>query len=167
MYDLLNRILKSLMSGSLSELNPQNIVAVSNEAVRIIEKTMPLNEYDVNNASMIISISQIVYNNTDRTVLFLDDGVYDILLEKYKVYNSSFQVGAPEIVFNQDGEAVKEEYINPMEFVDNIEEFRENSLFYNDLSKQAPMDPRICQEFDRNSGVIIYKKNIININTFN
>ena len=83
MYDLLNRILKSLMSGSLSELNPQNIVAVSNEAVRIIEKTMPLNEYDVNNASMIISISQIVYNNTDRTVLFLDDGVYDILLEKY------------------------------------------------------------------------------------
>ena len=81
MYDLLNRILKSLMSGSLSELNPQNIVAVSNEAVRIIEKTMPLNEYDVNNASMIISISQIVYNNTDRTVLFLDDGVYDQLLE--------------------------------------------------------------------------------------
>ena len=128
MYDLLNRILKSLMSGSLSELNPQNIVAVSNEAVRIIEKTMPLNEYDVNNASMIISISQIVYNNTDRTVLFLDDGVYDILLEKYKVYNSSFQVGAPEIVFNQDGEAVKEEYINPMEFVDNIEEFREQCL---------------------------------------
>ena len=160
MYDLLNRILKSLMSGSLSELNPQNIVAVSNEAVRIIEKTMPLNEYDVNNASMIISISQIVYNNTDRTVLFLDDGVYDILLEKYKVYNSSFQVGAPEIVFNQDGEAVKEEYINPMEFVDNIEEFRENSLFYNDISKQAPMDPRILQDFNRNSGVIISKKNI-------
>ena len=79
MYELLNKIIHSLMAGKLDELNPANIVAVSNEAVRIIQKPV-LEEYDQLNASMIISISQIVYNNTDRSVLFLDDGVYDLLL---------------------------------------------------------------------------------------
>ena len=95
MYEKLNHILNSLISGNLSVLNPDNIVAVSSEAVRIMEKTTPLDKYDVMNAGIIISISQIVYNNTDRTILFLEDGVYDLLLEKYRIYNSNFQVGAP------------------------------------------------------------------------
>ena len=159
MYDLLNKILKSLMSGSLQELNPANIIAVSNEAVRIINKPQ-LDDYDVMNASTIISISQIVYNNTDRSILFLDDGVYDIILEKCNNYNSSFQVGAPEISFSQDGEAVQREYVNPLESISDPEEFKENSLFYDDLSRTAPMDPRLTMEFDRNTGVIISKKNI-------
>lgn len=160
MYDLLNKILHSLMSGKLDVLNPNNIANVSNEAVRIIQKSI-LEEYDQLNASMIISISQIVYNNTDRSVLFLDDGIYDLLLEKYRNYNENFQVGAPVISFNQDGESTKKsELIQPMVFMDNGEEFVQESLYYNDLSKTPPIDPRLYIPIDRNSGKIISKKNV-------
>lgn len=161
MYELLNRILHSLMNGNLLELNPANITNVSNEAVRIIQKPV-LEEYDQLNASMIISISQIVYNNTDRSILFLDDGIYDLLLEKYRNYNENFQVGAPVVYFNQDGEATKKsELINPMVFLENREEFLENSLFYNDLSRRPPIDINLYnRNIDRNSGRIISKKNV-------
>lgn len=160
MYELLNRILHSLMNGNLAELNPANITSVSNEAVRIIQKPV-LEEYDQLNASMIISISQIVYNNTDRSILFLDDGIYDLLLEKYRNYNENFQVGAPVVSFNQDGEATKKsELIQPMVFLENREEFLENSLFYSDLSKRPPIDVNLYRNIDRNSGRIISKKNV-------
>ena len=160
MYELLNKILHSLMSGNLIELNPNNITKVSDEAVRIIQKPV-LEEYDQLNASMIISISQIVYNNTDRSILFLDDGVYDLLLEKYRNYNENFQVGAPVVYFNQDGEATKKsELIQPMEFLDNSNEFIQNSLYYDDLSKRPPIDMNIYRDIDRNSGRIISKKNV-------
>ena len=160
MYELLNKILHSLMSGNLIELNPENITIVSNEAVRIIQKPV-LEEYDQLNASMIISISQIVYNNTDRTVLFLDDGIYDLLLEKYRNYNENFQVGAPVVSFNQDGESInKPELVQPMVFLDNPEEFKQSSLYYEDLSKHPPLDMNLYRDIDRNSGRIISKINV-------
>lgn len=158
MFELLNKIVHSLMNGDLSVLNPENIIKVSEEAVRLIQKP-ELNDQDQANASMIISISQIVYNNTDRTVLFLDDGVYDLLLEKYKVYNENFQVGAPEIKYNQDGETVKSEIVMPMTFLED-ENFKENSLFYDDISRTVPLDERLFRTIDRNSGRIINKKNV-------
>ena len=159
MYQTLKSIFDSLMNGKLVDLNPKNIQLVSDEAVRIINKP-ELNDYDQMNASLIISISQIVYNNTDRSILFLDDGVYDILLEKYKRYNENFQVGAPVIKFNQDGEAIKEELINPVTFLENSSDFIDNSLYYNDLTRMPPVDPNLYRDIDRNSGRVISKKNV-------
>lgn len=160
MFELLNQIVKTLMSGKLDVLSPDNIIKVSEEAVRIIQKPV-LDEYDQVNAGTIITISQIVYNNTDRSVLFLDDGVYDLLLEKYKNYNASPQIGAPVIQFNQDGEAVvKQEFESPMIFLENHHEFIEGSLYYPDLIKHPPVDPILYKNIDRNSGIIINKKNI-------
>lgn len=159
MFELLNQILHSLMNGNLSVLNPQNIIQVSEEAVRLIQK-LELSEQDQANAGMIISISQIVYNNTDRTILFLDDGVYDLLLEKYRNYNENFQVGGPPVKFNQDGEAVNQEIVNPITFLEDEENFLKNNLFYEDLSREVPPDPRLFQNIDRNSGRIISKKNV-------
>lgn len=160
MYELLNSIVRSLMSGKLDMLNPENISRVSEEAVRIIQKPT-LSEYDQINASMIISISQIVYNNTDRSILFLDDGIYDLILEKYRNYNENFQVGAPVVHFDQYGEATKrEEIIYPITFLENRDTFLEESLFYDDLSKHPPVDSRLFPVIDRNSGRIISKKNV-------
>lgn len=159
MYQTLKSIFDSLMNGKLVDLNPRNIQLVSDEAVRIINKS-ELNDYDQMNASLIISISQIVYNNTDRSILFLDDGVYDILLEKYKRYNENFQVGAPVIKFNQDGEAIKEELINPVTFLENSSDFIDNSLYYTDLTRMPPVDPNLYRDIDRNSGRVISKKNV-------
>lgn len=160
MYEKLNLILGNLLNGDLSVLSADNIILVSNEAVRLMEKP-ELDDVDVMCASMIISISQIVYNNTDRSVLFLDDGVYDLLLEKYKTYQKNFQVGAPVVKFNQDGEAVKEkEYIEPMTFIPEPQRFVEDSLYYTDLMKTPKLDHRLFMEIDRNSGRTISKRNV-------
>ena len=162
MHDILNNILRELIHGNLSVLNPDNIILVSEETKKLLNKE-ELDKSDIMNAEIIISISQIVYNNTDKKVLFLDDGVYDLLLEKYKKYNNNFQVGAPVISFNQNGEEVgrKDEITMPIIFLDNAEEFIENSLFYDDLIKHPPIDPYFLdRNIDRNSGKVISKRNI-------
>ena len=162
MHERLNQILSYLISGSdISKImNPDNIVFVSNITMELLNKDT-LDEYDQMCASTIISISQIVYNNTDRSVLFLDDGVYDLLLEKYKNYDSNFQVGAPVIDFNQDGESTRDSnFIQPILFMDNPQYYIENGLYWNELTCAPPIHESMFYEVDRNSGVILSKKNI-------
>ena len=160
MHERLNIILQKLLSGDLSVLSSDNIIQVSEDAIDLLNKPV-LDEYDVMCANIIINISQIVYNNTDRSILFLEDGIYDLLLEKYKEYDRGFQVGAPVIRFNQDGEAVSErEFIEPMTFIDNPKDFIQSSLYYEDLIKTPPMDMNLFKEIDRNSGRVISKRNI-------
>ena len=160
MHERLNIILQKLLSGNLSVLSSDNIIQVSEDAIDLLNKPV-LDEYDVMCANIIINISQIVYNNTDRSILFLEDGIYDLLLEKYKEYDRGFQVGAPVIRFNQDGEAVSErEFIEPMTFIDNPKDFIQSSLYYEDLIKTPPMDMNLFKEIDRNSGRVISKRNI-------
>ena len=140
MHEYLNSILNSLMAGNLAVLQPTNIMRVSQEAVTIINQPL-LTEYDVLIAQTIIMMSQIVYNNTDKSVLFLDDGIYDLLLEKYKKYDANFQVGSPVVSFAQNGELVVQNQITcPISYLKNAEEFKANSLFFNDLNKRPPID---------------------------
>lgn len=161
MREVLTNILNQLLSQNLSCLNPENIRIVSEESMRIINKEN-LDEYDVENAGMIISISQIVYNNTDKEILFLDDGVYDLLLEKYKNYNINFQVGAPVIKFDQYGDTINQQEKELMSFVSSDpQKFIDNSLFYQDLSKSPAIDINILNDsIVRNSGKVISKRNI-------
>lgn len=161
MHEKLNNILSMLISGDISCLSPDNIIFVSNCTSELLNKKI-LDEYDIMCADIIISISQIVYNNTDRSVLFLDDGVYDLLLEKYKEYNKNFQVGAPVINFNQDGEisTTAKEFIEPMTFIINPMDFINSSLYYSDLTNKPPMDINMFKCNDRNSGKVISKRNI-------
>ena len=158
MKNKLNLILSCLTNNDLSCLNPDNIIEVSNEATRLLSLG-EFNQDDIEIAKLIILISQIVYNNTDRNVLFLDDGVYDLLLEKYKKYDNEFQVGAPEIKFDQNGEIMaQKEVTEPIIFYDP----KETDLFYEDLSRTVPLCPEIIPDdnFNRNSGKIIHKRNI-------
>lgn len=162
MHERLNTILQELMNADLSCLNSDNIIAVSNETTRLLN--IPDNnvtEYDVACMKIIILISQIAYNNTDKTILFLDDGVYDLLLEKYKKYDSNFQVGSPVVRFDQNGEIKKEkETIEPIIFLDNAERFKEDSLYYEDLSRRPPINMNMFQPIERNSGRVISKRNV-------
>jgi len=160
MHELLKRILNQLMEADLSCLSSNNIIKVSDYAISLLNRPV-LDEYDQMCASTIIMISQIVYNNTDRSVLFLDDGVYDLLLEKYKQYDKQFQVGSPVIRFNQNGEETKSgEFIEPMIFMDEPQKFLDGSLYYDDLIKAPPIDLKLYQDIDRNSGKVIAKKNV-------
>ena len=62
-------------------------------------------------------------------------------LEKYKEYDKLFQVGAPVIRFDQNGEAITErELVEAMTFINNPEEFVQGSLYYEDLNKHPPID---------------------------
>lgn len=56
----------------------------------------PEDQEDLHN---IITICNICYNDTDREILPIEDGVYDLILEKYKKYNPRFQVGADIVIF--------------------------------------------------------------------
>lgn len=161
MHEELTKILNQLMTGNSYCINPENIVYISSCAKELLDIDRDLNDYEQMCAGLIISISQIVYNNTDRSILFLDDGIYDLLLEKYKKYNPNFQVGAPVIHFNQDGEITKEkEYTEPMVFLDNPDSFIMDSLYWEDLNMHPQLAPYMFQEIDRNSGKVISKKNL-------
>lgn len=162
MHEKLNSILKSLMDADLSCLNSDNIIAISNETTRLLNiPDNNITDYDIACMKTIIMISQIVYNNTDKSILFLDDGVYDLLLEKYKKYDYNFQVGAPVIKFDQNGEIKKEkEIVEPMIFLDNAEKFKEESLYYEDLNKHPQINCNMFQNIDRNSGRVISKRNV-------
>lgn len=143
----LNEILNRLMSGDISPLSAENIADVSSEAVAILNKPEPLEVDDVVKMNLIISISQLVYNNTQREVLFLEDGVYDLLLELDKKYNPTVQVGAPEVSFNDGNSTLlgrKTASLNglksPMIFLDNVDRYNEQQLFKDELLASPPID---------------------------
>lgn len=164
MINKLNQILQTLIEGNLNKaLTIENISIVSKEAMRLLNEKSSLNSIDVDIMNIIISISQIVYNNSNREILFLDDGVYDQLLELDKQYNENYQVGSPIVQFDQDGEIIdstNRQMVNPIHFLDK--EFIENSLYYEDVCKpQANFDYNwYTRVTDRNSGIIQSKKNI-------
>ena len=97
MNKVLKNILSNLRMGNLSEAysNKQYL----NDIGLLIYNKPELNKDDIEDLKDIILIGNITYNDTDRELLPLDDGFYDLLLEKYKRYDSSFQVGAEVIDF--------------------------------------------------------------------
>lgn len=161
MIQRLNDILHSLMNGDLSCLNSDNIIFVSDAAVKILN-TPVLDDTLVAVMEQIITISQIVYNNTDRDVLFLDDGVYDLLLEKDKEYNKNFQVGGPVVDFKQKGEFIESQpKVEPIIFMEDADNFIANSLYYNDLNHHPPANiPLDTTIYPEDPAKTFIKKNV-------
>lgn len=159
--ELLQTILNKLLNADISMINPDTIIYCGNEAMRILNKE-ELNEYDVNCMNLLIQISQILYNNTDRSILVLDDGVFDLLLERDKEYNSKVQVGAPPINFGSDGEIITNSSLKyPMSFIEDPDKYFSNELFFNNIGYTNPLYPILYdQNIDRNSGRISAKRNL-------
>lgn len=141
-FQTLNEILNSLKSGSLKLLNQNNIIFINNITMDIInnDKKRSLSKEEVLEVNMILNMSNILYNRTIKNILILDDGVYDILLELYKRYDSNFQVGSEVIEFEEDK---IDDGINKSELVpllkkldtDKIDKF----LFKDTLTKSFPL----------------------------
>lgn len=93
-------ILQHLYKGDASCLTSDVIYNINQIVLNVISKE-PLTGIEVEVIGDIIHISNIIYNNTDKSILVLEDGIYDLLLEKYKKYNPNFQVGAEPIEFDQ------------------------------------------------------------------
>lgn len=62
----------------------------------------------------IITICNICYNDTDKEILPIEDGVYDLILEKYKKYNPRFQVGADVVIFESSKKKAGPYFERPM-----------------------------------------------------
>lgn len=104
-------ILERLMKGDASCLTQEVIFNINQIVLDLINKE-PLTNIEIDTINDILHISNIIYNNTDRSILVLEDGIYDLLLEKYKKYNPNFQVGAEPINisnFNNDAQPIEQE----------------------------------------------------------
>lgn len=159
--EYLQKILTQLLNADISGVNPEFIQYCGNEAMRILDKK-DLNEYDVTCMNLLIQICQIMYNNTDRSILPLDDGVYDLLLERDKAYNDKVQVGAPPIHFDSDGEIVtQQELKTPAVFMDDPEDYKENQMFADNICYSGPLYPGLYdQSIDRNAPIDNSKKSV-------
>ena len=85
-------VLDALRSGHLDKA--YEFKAYLNEIALYLYYKPELTIEDQEDLHNIITICNICYNDTDRELLPIEDGVYDLILEKYKTYNPQFQVGA-------------------------------------------------------------------------
>lgn len=98
----LHSIVEQLLRGDASCLTNDVILRINQFVVALLNKE-PLTDVEKETINDILHISNLVYNNTDRSVLVLEDGVYDLLLEKSKRYNPNFQVGAEPVTITNFG----------------------------------------------------------------
>ena len=102
MHEKLKQILKKIkqekawyptMSIDLKEL--------SDWVVRVLS----LDDWDdeiIETVRMALIISNILYNNSDKGQVLFTDGIYDLLLEKYKSYRKNFPIGSEYINITTD-----------------------------------------------------------------
>lgn len=129
----LHEILMDLFAGSL-ELAYKNMLALNDMTVSLIDKE-ELSQDDRDAIVNILLISNIIWENTDRNILPLDSGVYDLLREKAKNSGIVVPVGAPPVKFTvspfqvSNEEEIKD-YISPIKFLDNL--YNDEDLLYLD-----------------------------------
>ena len=115
----MHSIVEQLMKGDASCLTQDVIYNINNIVVSLINKE-PLTKVEQDIVNDILHISNLIYNNTDRSILVLEDGVYDLLLEKYKKYNPNFQVGAEPIQIGNFGTT---------DVINDVDEIERDALF--------------------------------------
>lgn len=129
---VIDNILKSTECGCTD--SAYNNAELLNTISKKIYNKSSLDSGDIDILKDILSICNILYNNTDRDHLPIDDGFYDLLLEKYRKYNPNFQVGSKIVSFDPSN---KSSIINPnkcrrlITFVDK-NEFKDK-MFFNDI----------------------------------
>ena len=129
-----NKIYNSLISGSISDLTVTNIIRMNNYYYKLLNQNI-LTQEELDDIQQVLIMSNILWNNTDKDMLILDNGVYDLLLEKYRLYrpDDGSIVGAPPIYFNNYKEELDElnqELVEPITFADST-----NRFYVRDLAK--------------------------------
>ena len=142
---MLSKIKEKLLKGNLSVIDGKVVLAINDMATAFLSnKQVNLNDiYDL------LVISNILYNNTSRNILPLEDGVYDLVVAKYNnLTGGKAPVGAIPVHFD-------EEELNTIPIDDSMDKKivieriskRDNMLFYDNIIKnQNP----IKADFDYN-----------------
>ena len=124
-----------------SLINNGDINGIISESVNITNRVMgylnnpALTTEEIKDIKYIIMICNVLYNNTDMDKLLLDDGVYDLLLEKFRSINPDFQVGAiptVNILNNNTGSTN-----NMVDVIKRIDIDKTKDYLYNDVLLNA------------------------------
>lgn len=106
---LVDDILKDLENQSLK------LVYEKKEELNIVALELltreDLYEEQVETLRKILNICNITYNNTDKDILPIEDGIYDLLIEKYRKFTKEdiYPVGANPIKFESKNEKLVED----------------------------------------------------------
>lgn len=104
-----------------------------NDVAMTLYNKPQLSAEDIDDLKGIITICNITYNDTDKELLPIEDGFYDLLLEKYKTYDPNFQVGAEVINFKASTGTnkvfVDQQMTQAISFIDPVDE---NDCFFKD-----------------------------------
>ena len=154
-----------------SLVNNGDINSIRNESMNIVNRVMgylhnpSLTSEEIKDIEYILMISNVLYNNTDMDILLLDDGVYDLLLEKFKSVNPNFQVGAiptVNILNNETMENREKKLINPIKRLDKE---GTKDFLYTDIMKNTYVTPGnrsgLISPIKRNQGYL--SKMVVNI----
>lgn len=96
---ILRDLYTDLLRGNLDNVfDQENVQMINSVTSKLLSKPSWTNK-DIEDADLILRISNILYNNTDFLALPLEDGIYDLLLEAYRKYNPHFQVGSEVVHF--------------------------------------------------------------------
>ena len=135
---MLKQILASLDTGSLDMITPENSINISTMATHYISmKDEDIKAVDLENMLDILKISNILYNNTDRSLLPLEDGIYDLLVVKYdNITGNKAPVGAKPIYFNQNTQDCLVQSDNLMEIVRRVDK-KDEMLFFDAITRNS------------------------------
>ena len=116
----IDTIFEELIKGNGSVINTESINTINKTAL-VLYQNENLDKIQIESLKKIIMICNILYNRTDMVTLPVDDDFYDLLLEKYKKYDSNFQVGSAVIEFKNFKQRTmpikKEPAICPISFI--------------------------------------------------
>ena len=125
-------ILDELMRGNLSIINIHSRLQINQSIVDILN-TDVLTPHQISELDCLVRIGNILYNNLPNEFDNpIEDGVYDLLLEKYKQYDANYQVGSIDVelydtVEENNSDSVFTSPINVVSLVDNSK-----SMLYDD-----------------------------------
>lgn len=118
-------MIKRMLNDLVQSGNVQNIYNNSEKISKYILEILDtpneeLKEDDIENLEYIIEISNILYNQTIDTILLVEDGVYDILLEKLKYFKPDYRVGSIIVpnISNSNNTLLNNKNTNPVLYFD-------------------------------------------------
>ena len=143
---ILDDLIDYVSKGDLSVLDVPTVKYINDKTMELLG-TKDLSTFQTQIGNRIVLLSNILYNNTNRAVLPLDDGVYDLLV--VKVGNNV--VGAPPTtpIFDDtfSSRDKEEKLIKPINFVDK--EKVKDFLYYEDIGGFRPYRYTIPMRIER------------------
>lgn len=142
----ISKLFEQIMLGNGSVITVDNIGKLNQVAMNIYQ-TENLSENEIETLKKIIMICNALYNRTDMAVLPIEDGFYDLLLEKYKKYDEHFQVGSAIVDFRNlvenDIENPRKIAVSPIVFLEDIKRDEIHQEVFDQIIRKGKQDINI------------------------